>query len=292
MPLDRQHLELLRALTEHRTLRAAATSINLSPSAASRRLHDAERRVGVALTRTDGRALELTSAGRYLAEAARDADRLLTEAEVAARWLDRGATTPVRVGLSFHDTIGWAVDPVAPVEILRTTERGWPGSLTDGGLDLVIDVGDVAPGLVRESLADDELIAVVAPDHPLAAAGRPIDGPDLAEPTYFASAVEPRPGFEFERLFRPSGTSPANIVRVESAAYALDLVAAGRGVTIQPRLTVARRRDVALVPLARMIPVEWFAHVGSAADDTTSRLVAHVRDEFHAALADLTSSVP
>ena len=87
MPLDRQHLELLRALTEHRTLRAAATSINLSPSAASRRLHDAERRVGVALTRTDGRALELTSAGRYLAEVARDADRLLTEAEVAARVL-------------------------------------------------------------------------------------------------------------------------------------------------------------------------------------------------------------
>ena len=60
MPLDRPHLELLQALADHQTLRAAATSINLSPSAASRRLDDAERRVGVALTHTPGRSLELT----------------------------------------------------------------------------------------------------------------------------------------------------------------------------------------------------------------------------------------
>ena len=285
MPLDRAHLELLRALTEHTTLRAAATSINLSPSAASRRLHDAERRIGVALTRADGRSLELTSAGRYLADAARDADQLLADAEAAARWLDRTAARPVRLGLSFHDTIGWAIDPATPADVLRTTERGWPGALTDGTLDIVIDVGDVAPGHTRIALGLDRLVAVVPPGDELTTRTSGVDGPDLIEPTYFASAVEPRPGFEFERLFRPSNSGPSDIVRVESAAYLLDLIAAGRGVSIQPRLAVGDRADVAIVELTEPIDVQWFAHLGTDADPAATALAHHVADRFTSALA-------
>lgn len=286
MSLDRAHLELLRALTEHATLRAAATSINLSPSAASRRLRDAERRVGVALTRADGRSLELTGAGRYLADAARDADQLLADAEVAARWLDRTAARPVRLGLSFHDTIGWAIDPATPAEVLRTTERGWPGALTDGTLDIVIDVGDVAPGHTRTTLGIDRLVAVVPADHELATRTAGVAAFDLSEPTYFASAVEPRPGFEFDRLFRPSNSGPFDIVRIESAAYLLDLVAGGRGVSIQPRLAVGARTDVAVVELTEQIEVEWHAHLGPDADPAADTIAHHVADRFASALRE------
>lgn len=263
MPLDRPHLELLQALDDHETLRAAAISINLSPSAASRRLDDAERRVGVALTHTPGRSLELTAAGRYLANAARDADRLLRDAELAARWLDRGAVTPVRIGLGFHDTFPWGVDPEHPIEIIRTVEDGWQGALAADTIDVVIDAGDVAPGVHRIELAADHLVAVVPIDHPLADRVVGVDGPDLAELTYFASAVEPRPGFEFEKLFRPSGTRPRNIVRVESAAVTHSLIAAGHGVTIQPSLAVGGRGDVTVVELARRIEITWWAHLRS-----------------------------
>lgn len=268
MPLDRPHLELLQALADHQTLRAAATSINLSPSAASRRLDDAERRVGVALTHTPGRSLELTAAGRYLANAARDADRLLGDAELAARWLDRGAVTPVRIGLGFHDTIPWGIDPEHPIEIIRTVEDGWQGALAAGTVDLVVDAGDVAPAVRRIELAADHLVAVVPIDHPLAGRSVGIDGPDLAELTYFASAVEPRPGFEFEELFRPSGTRPRNIVRVESAAVTHSLIAAGHGVTIQPSLAVRDRGGVAVVELTRRIEITWWAHVIDPRDET------------------------
>ena len=286
MSLDRSHLEVLRALTEHTTLRAAAASIHLSPSAASRRLSDAERRVGVALTEIDGRSLELTTAGRYLAAAARDADRLLADAEVAARWLDRGAARPVTVGLAFHDTLAWAITPDPPVEILRTTEGGWPGLLSDGTLDLVVEAGDIAPGLRRRVLADDRLVAVVPPAHALTRRGRTLDGADFIAPTYFASALGPRPGFEFEQLFRPSDATPDDIVRVESAAFALDLIAAGHGVSIQPRLAVAHRTDVALLELARRIEVRWFAHLGSGAGDDAERVVDDLAHRFAAAIAD------
>ncbi|MEM9517739.1 MAG: LysR family transcriptional regulator [Actinomycetota bacterium] len=273
MALDRTHLELLGALTEHPTLRAAAQSINLSPSAASRRLDDAERRVGVALTETIGRTLTLTAAGRYLADAARDADRRLADAELAARWLDRGETRPVRIGLGFHDAIPWALSTGQPIEIVRTTESGWPAALAAGTIDLVVDVGDAPATGPRLELATDRLVAVVPAGHPLATNGHGIDGPDLAPLPYFASAVEPRPGFEFEQLFRPSGSSPRNIVRVESAAITHDLVAAGRGVTVQPALAVPPRTDLAIVGLARSIEVRWWAYTtGSteAADIATS----------------------
>ena len=286
MSLDRIHLELLRALTEHHTLRDAATSINLSPSAASRRLHDAERRVGVALTRSGGRSLELTAAGRFLADAARKADRLLTNAEIDARWLDRAAARPIRLGLSFFDTIGWTIDPSTAVEVFRTTQRGWPGSLTDGTLDLVIDVGDSAPGISRTPLADDRLVAVVPPGHDLVSERRPVDGPDFEAPTYFASAIEPRAGFEFEQLFRPSNSVPANIVRVESAAFALDLVAAGRGVSIQPSLTTAHRSDVTTLELARPITARWFAHHRIAVDESVAALTETIAQRLSSAIAN------
>lgn len=286
MPLDRSHLELLGALDEHTTLRAAATIINLSPSAASRRLADAERRVGVALTEVDGRSLRLTSAGRHLANAARDANRLLADAEIAARWLDRGTARPVTIGLSFYDSVAWAIGADAPVEILRTTDRGWPGALADGTLDVVIDVGDSAAAPSKRALADDHLVAVVPSDHDLARAGLPIDAQDFVRPTYFASTLEIRPGFEYEVLFRPSDTAPDNIVRIESAACVLDLIALGRGVSIQPRLAVTHRNDVVVLELARRIDVQWWAHLGSEADDRVELVVDEIAGRFAAAITD------
>jgi len=264
MSLDRHHLEVLRALADHPTLRAAATSINISPSAASRRLAEAEARVGATLTKAEGRTLVLTPAGRHVAKAGREAQRLLAEAESTARWIDRGAVRPTRLGFAFHDSLSWVLDPAAAVEVARTTERTWPSDVANGTVDVVVDAvadaAEAAPGLARHPLCEDRLVAVVAPGHPLHTRNARVDGPDLADLTYFAASVEPRPGFEFECLFRPSGATPRHIVIVESNTVALDLISRGAGVSIQPALSTGERTDVVLLELTTPIPVTWFAH--------------------------------
>jgi len=294
MALDRPHLELLGALARHPTLRAAAAAINLSPSAASRRLAEAEARVGATLSVVSGRTIALTAAGRYLANAAGEADRLLDDAELAARWLDRGVERSIRVGLAFHDTLAWAYGPIEGIEVIRTTGRSWPSDLADGHIDMLIDVGDPPTGVEQHRLARDRLVAVVPIDHPLHARGTAVNGPDLADLTYFAGALEPQPGFEFERLFRPSGATPTNIVLIESATAILDLVAAGHGVSIQPSLTVRGREDVATLALVESIDVTWSTRTRPTPNDAITHTVALLADAVTAMRADRssTSSVP
>ncbi|MEM8709219.1 MAG: hypothetical protein AAGE98_22360, partial [Actinomycetota bacterium] len=84
---------------------------------------------------------------------------------------------------------------------------------------------------------------------------------------------------------------PGNIVRVESASFVLDLVAADRGVTIQPSLTVRPRDDVAVLELARTIPVTWWAHLGTGADEAAESLVDRLATDVTSALAQPTVSV-
>ena len=295
MNLERHHLEVLRALADHPTLQAAATSIHISPSAASRRLTEAEGRVGATLTQPEGRTLVLTTAGRHLAKAAREAQRLLDEAESTARWIDRGAVRPTRVGFAFHDSLSWVLDPTAAVEVARTTERTWPSDVANGTVDVVFDAladtSEAGPGLTRHRLCDDRLVAVVAPGHPLHTRGALVDGADLADLTYFAASVEPRPGFEFERLFRPSGTTPRHIVIVESSTVVLDLVGRGAGVSIQPALSTLGRGDVVPVELAASIPVTWFAHTRSAPSTAIEEVVAGAARRMHRRTTD-PGSVP
>lgn len=294
MALDRRHLELLRALGDHPTLRAAAASINLSPSAASRRLAEAEARVGATLSVVSGRAVELTTAGRYLADAASEAERLLDDAALTARWLDRGVERSTRLGLTFHDTLAWAYGPIADVDVIRTTDRSWVGDLADGRIDVLVDLGDTAPGVERHPLVEDHLVAVVPIGHRLHERGTAVDGPDVADLTYFAGALEPRPGFEFERLFRPSGATPTSIVLIESATAILDLVAEGHGISIQPSLTALGRDDVATLDLVEPILVSWYARTRPAPSDTITRVVSLLADALTATRADgsPTSSVP
>ena len=66
--LERQHIDLLVALRHSGKLATAAQLVHISASAASHRLKEAERRLGVALTATDGRSIRLTPAGLHLAE--------------------------------------------------------------------------------------------------------------------------------------------------------------------------------------------------------------------------------
>lgn len=276
MVLDSSHLELLAALARSGSLGAASTQINLSPSAASRRLKDAERLLGVPLTAKTGRTRRLTAAGRVLADAAISSSAQLSEAELAARWLGSAENQPVRIGIGFHDAISWLLPRFDqhPYEVRRRRpDARFTAANRSEALDLTVDVtGPVPVGAV--SLQTDELRLVVPPDHELAD-GRRITVADLAPHPYLVGESEPIPGFEFERYFLPSGATPNRIVPIESFSLLIDLVAAGHGVSIQPTAAVVAlgRVDVVVVALDRTIPVNWVAESNGRLSDRTAQFI-------------------
>ena len=269
MLLDSGHLELLAALTRHDTLAAASTAIHLSPSAASRRLQEAERRLGFTLATVDGRSMRLTAAGRIVAEAAVATEAQLSEAELAARWLGSGAERPLRIGVGFFDTLAWALPDLSTHAFTITRVGLHPAepALTNNVVDIVMDVRNERPPANAVTLAEDRLTLVVGTTHPLAELAVAA-ATDIAPYRYLGSALDPQPGFEFDAFFRPANTSPGDITTVESLTCLLDVVASGQAVSIQPSRVVAEQRgDLRTIPLDRHVPVEWVAIAGPSPSD-------------------------
>ena len=269
MLLDSGHLELLAALTRHDTLAAASAAIHLSPSAASRRLQEAERRLGFALAMVDGRSTRLTAAGRIVAEAAVATEAQLSEAELAARWLGSGAERPLRLGVGFFDSMAWALPDLAAqaFTISRVGLHSTDPALANNAVDIVLDVRNECPRTNAVTLAEDRLTLVAGTNHPLAE-HTVAAASDIAPFRYLGSALDPQPGFEFDAFFRPANTSPADITTVESLTCLLDLVATGHAVSIQPsRVVDQRRTDLRMIPLDRHVPVEWVAIAGPSPSD-------------------------
>ncbi len=288
MQLDNSHLELLAALAEHRTISAASDAINLSQSAASRRLQEAERRLGIKLVVSEGRTVRLTASGRLLAETAIRVNRDVSEAEFAARWLDSGSAAPTIVGVGFFDRIGWMLPSpdTHPYELVRSN-----GPLARDASDAHVSIDVVGNGQPSEHpLGADRLVAIAGVDHPLAsmsvAAAR-----ELSQHRYLASRPDPRPGFELETVFLPSGHGPETIMRVESFSALLDLVASGVGVSIQPRLAVSMltRADIVVVELDRNVEVTWELNQQRGSENSEA-FAAAVREQWNrAATLDATA---
>jgi LysR family glycine cleavage system transcriptional activator len=155
----------------------AAKTVNLTPSAVSRRIRALERELGTALFRRFNRRLELTPAGaRYLAGVSQAIDLIERESD-AIRPRRRGATLRLSVLQSFASL--WllprlaafkSVRPDIDVQVETSTELV---DLVDERFDAAIRFGNGRwPGLLAEPFP-------VRPRRPRPAAGRkPVSAAD------------------------------------------------------------------------------------------------------------------
>ena len=288
-PLERAHARLLLALRDTGRLSRAADALAITPSAASHRLREAEKRVGTALVEPDGRSIRLTAAGRHLADAAAVSESTLRSAEDTARWLGAGVAPRVRVAADFYDTAPWfelagGDESDIGISVVRVGYEAGRDAVARRVADIAVELSPAGGG--GAPLADDDLVAVVGPDHPAVARGE-LTLDDVAAATYLTAGQTPRAGFEHHEFMAPAGVFPERIVRIESVGMILQLVAAGRGLTIQPRLVTApaERWGLGVVPLAgRSIEVRWDLVMRTEHDPATAQVAARIR----AAVADAT----
>lgn len=282
--LERHHIDLLVALRHSGKLASAADLLHISASAASRRLQEAERRLGVELTIAEGRSIRLTSAGLHLAEVGEIVQSSLRSAEETARWMSSADRPAVRIALDFYDTAPWfeqlvgVPDLPSDVDFLRVGHDQTTDSVARRVTDLgvIVVAADTPRGDV---LSVDQLVGVVSATHPAASRGELLPS-DILDATYVTAGDRPAHGFEHHEFFEPAGVRPHRLRKVESLAMALRLVRSFGGITVQPALALRTPPldGLVVVPLAgRPIPIRWEFVLRANPDDDELAMAEAIR---------------
>jgi DNA-binding transcriptional LysR family regulator len=186
MTVEFEDLRVFVAVVEHGSFGRAASALGFAQPSVSNRIAGLERRVGRPLFDRSTRGAALTAAGERFAPHARRGLQVIADAQAAARTTDQ--RPPIRVLLS----ASYAPVLLPPViDVLDSGERPLAISY-DHGPNVVraiaaeqADIGFLAPcphptTVVVRSLGTSPVVAVVAPDHPLASKRRPTSA-QLAE---------------------------------------------------------------------------------------------------------------
>jgi LysR family transcriptional regulator for metE and metH len=239
---------MLQAIAETGSVTRAATQLGLTQSAVSHRIREAERRLGAALFIRVGKRLFMTPAGERLHNAAGRVIEEISQAEEEVRLLSANARRIVRMGQGTYSRFHWLpeflryfaeVAPDIEVDLIARATRQPISVLQEGAIDLAIVCG------ARQSLAQlrwfhlfrDPLVAIMAPDHPLAA--KPyVVAEDLADERYITYSMTSEPGFEWESVLRPANIFPRRLSIVQLPEAIIDLVRAGFGISILSRWAV------------------------------------------------------
>jgi LysR family transcriptional activator of glutamate synthase operon len=244
--MDLRQLRYLVALAEELNFTRAAANEHIAQPALSQQIRKLEDELGLALVERTTRHVALTEAGQLLVVRAR---RILAELEAAAaelaavRGVDTGHVTigamhtmgPVDLSLAlatFHDRhphVGLTVREAASeemAEMLRVDE-----------LDLAfLSVTErvESHGLGLHQLLDEELVVLLAPDHPLSGRAQ-VRMAELADEPFISF----RPGARLRELLfaagRDAGFEPRVAVESNESRRVRRLVSRGLGVAILPR---------------------------------------------------------
>mgnify|MGYP001964990977 CR=1 FL=1 len=270
--LDVHHLQMIAAISRTGSAADAALELGVTASALSHRIREAERRLDLTLFTRMGRSLRLTPAGEMLARAA---DHLLVDMEEIEHNVVRmaqGVRYVVRLTIGSYSSFHWLPEflawfarehPDYEVDIVANAVFTPVAALQERTIDLAILPEVPAPaGLKGVSLFDDELVAIMAPSHPLA--GRDWVTPeDLGDDEVLTYSFQNLPGHELDRFWRPSHVVPRRYRRVELIEAIVEMVKAGFGISILARWAMAPHLESGSLASARLAPdgvsVEWQA---------------------------------
>jgi DNA-binding transcriptional LysR family regulator len=237
-------LEIFVMVAEMRGFTAAALRLGISQSAVSHAIRSLEQELDVQLVERQQAAVEVTDLGRRLLLRAREilglAEAMRQDAAVA-RGLNQGL---IRIG-SFGPTSSLKLLP-AILKVFRGRYPGIEVQIDEGPdanviqwvADRRVDVGfavlpddrfDTVP------LVEDQLVALLPHDHPLAAK-RSVTLQELAGLPF----IMPEQGCSalVEPLFAQAGLAPKVRYRMSQMVTVLGLVDSGDGVAVMPELAL------------------------------------------------------
>jgi|SRR5579872_2097702 len=270
--LDIRHLLMLEAIEASVSLTDAARRLNITASALSHRMREAERRIGAPLFARTARTPQLTDAGVRLLNVAVGILRTLEEAEKEVAASPPLSVDVVRIAASTLSGYEWlpgllrtlqAEHPSIDVEVVLDVAVDPVSALRDRVIDIAVVPSQVSMvTLASLPLFDDEMVVLLPASHPKANRHW-LDAQDLVDELYIADGTARETGREYERLFGPAGVQPRRVLRAGLMESVMTLVRDGFGVTVSTRATARpylRTEGLAAVPITqRGLFVTWHA---------------------------------
>lgn len=270
--LSIKHLQVLAAFRRTGSLSKIAEFLKLTPSAVSRRIDEAEARLGVALFAKAATRVRLTPAGEYILQAAERILADLDRAESVASQLTSNVHHVIRVGMAVYSNFAWlpgfaaylkSRQPTVRLELTAGADSGDPEALKNHVVDIVMTpLIDEVPGTSRLELFSDELVALVAPSHPLAG-HRFLRPKDIESEDFYTYSLAVQPGFEYLEFLQPTRAQPRRYVIVDAPESAATATRGGQGLTILSKWAVQAdlddRRLVGLSLSERGVKIAWAA---------------------------------
>jgi DNA-binding transcriptional LysR family regulator len=270
MTLDQLRIFVEVAQRQHLT--QAASALFLSPSAVSSSIKALEERYGTALFHRIGRRIELSDAGLiFLIEA----QRTLASARAAENTLSElGQMRRGTLAIHASQTIASYWLPRLLVQFSQTypaidltLEVGNTDSVAQaillGGADLGFIEGDIdEPSLAIEAVGEDQLVVVVAPDHPWSA-GVPLAAADLVQAQWILRETGSGTRSAFEKALSDMGVQVAAMqvaLSLPSNEAVRSAVMAGPFATAISELVVASHVQAGLLARAALVlPARGFS---------------------------------
>ena len=247
--LDIRHLRMLQAMGMTRSVTRAAAMLNLTQSALSHQIGEAERRLGVDLFVKGARQMLMTPAAAILNEEAGRILAQLERAEAAVENQGEGMRHIVRIGCGAYSAYRWlprfmrAFQESAPdidIEVVADATQRPLNALIDRNIDIAVTSGTPQKSATRSlKLFRDELILIVAPDHPLAGKSFVV-AEDMVDQVYISYSDIAEKGHEYDSFLKPAQVSYRKMLKVELTEAIVELVAAGFGISILSRWAVSQ----------------------------------------------------
>jgi DNA-binding transcriptional LysR family regulator len=271
--LDMRRLRVLHAVSAHGSVTAAAAALGYSAPAVSQQLAALEREVGMQLTERAGRGIGLTTAAGLLVA---HTDALLAqldaaEADLAALRDQVAGRVRLAAFPSAAATIvppAWAAlarsAPHVQLDLLESEPEESLPAVARGEIDLAIaHEYDLLPRPLdplcerRELLSDPVFVAVPASSS--AATEGPLELRSLTSQPFLAPRSNTSCAEMIQRACARAGFVPRVVARATDFHVLLNLVAAGAGVTLVPRLAAQHLPPgVALVQPAEPVTRQIF----------------------------------
>ncbi|CAM3628134.1 LysR family transcriptional regulator [Vibrio aquimaris] len=176
--MDTRHLKHFVAVAEFKHFTQAARELHIAQPALSMSIKKFEQQLGVELFRRHDRHVSLTEEGNVLYQYAKRVLQHIDDAKLAIdelRGLEKGEVrlgAPSMMGSYFFPQVLMAFKahyPNLKITLIDAGTRSIRQMLLDGDLDIgVIDDHDVPDDLETDYLSDEEMVAVVGPEHKIA----------------------------------------------------------------------------------------------------------------------------
>lgn len=249
--IERRHLDLVCAVADAGSLTRAAERLNVTQSALSHRLREAERILRRPLFLRSRRSMDLTPAGRRFLEAAR---RITTELSAIERDLRNSPSDEgrLRIATECYTCYHWlpgALEafrrkcPGIDVQVVADATRAPIAALLAGKIDFAIVSNPVRNARIAlEPLFRDELVVAMTPAHRLART-RFVSPADFSDETLLTYSAPREQMTVFREFFDPAGAAPAKWMPMELTEAIIEMVKAGQGLAVLARWAAAPAVD-------------------------------------------------